>query len=553
MNRRDFLSLSSVSAAPQVVEAPKRIMAGDLSPFEGTWDRATAAHLLRRTCFGPTPEEIDQALNLGLDGTLNLLFGNKGLPAPPVMYDFDDDKYAAEGQTWIEAPVADGGNNGRRIRSLRAWSIGLMVNEGIHLRESLTLFWHNHFSVEQGKVGEARNAYQYLDTLRRNALGNFKTLVEKVTILPAMLVYLDGRQNVKGRPNENYARELFELFSIGKGPLIGPGNYTYFTETDVLAAAECLTGWSGSTDSDEPGVPQVEFREDRHETGDKVFSSAFDGQVIKNQGQDEYKALIEMIFNRRQTAIHIVKKLYRWFLYYEIDENIHTNIIEPLADQLMEDGYEIKGVLRRFFASDHFLNAENHGGLIKHPIDFVVGTAKLTQFPIPTGNDFVNAYHIWYELMLDARDMQMEFLSPPDVAGWPAYYQEPLFHKIWINSVTLPNRIGFIKSWIDRGFRRGETRIEVDTLDLLSTVSDPFDPNVLISDWIQRFLPQPLSEGERNSLKNVLIPGLPDFEWTEEYMIYLQNPNDEMAEKSVRTKLEALLTSILTLAEFQLS
>ena len=108
---------------------PTRVLAGDLSPYAGPWNRATAAHLLRRCCFGPTPEEIDQAENLGLSGTLDLLFRNRALPSPPVMYDFDGDKHAGEGEVWVQAPVSDGGNNGQRIKSLRAWSIGQMVHE----------------------------------------------------------------------------------------------------------------------------------------------------------------------------------------------------------------------------------------------------------------------------------------------------------------------------------------------------------------------------------------------------------------------------------------
>jgi len=539
--------------APKEAQAPTRVLTGDLSPYAGEWDRATAAHLLRRCCFSPTPEEITEAQGRGLQGTLDHLFRNRALPKPPVMYDFDDDQHAGEGEVWVTAPVADGGNNGRRIRSLRAWSVGLMIDEGIHLRESMVLFWHNHFAVEHNRVGEARNAYQYLDEIRRNALGNFKTLVEKITIMSAMLKYLDGDKNVKGRPNENYARELFELFSIGKGPLIGTGNYTHFTETDVLASAECLTGWNDSLDAEDAGLPSSEFREDRHETGDKKFSSAFDGKVIKNEGKDEYKVLIDMIFQKKQTARHIVKKLYRWFVYYEITDQVESDIIEPLAQQLFDEGYEVEGVLRRLFASEHFLRQENHGGLIKHPLDMVVGAVKLTHFPMPESSEYIMRYSIWNHLMNKARDMQMEFLKPPDVAGWPAYYQEPLFHKIWINSVTLPNRMNFLEEWVNRGYRKDGERFEIDVLELLATVSDPFEPNVLVREWAERFFPQPLTEAQLKALKDVLIPGLPDFEWTEEYMIYLQDPQDEMAEKSVRTKLEALLSSMLTMAEFQLS
>ncbi|MEO0895887.1 MAG: DUF1800 domain-containing protein [Bacteroidota bacterium] len=553
MNRRDFLSFSSVSETSSAPMMPTRSLAGDLTPYSGPWDRAAAAHLLRRCCFGPTPEEINQALNWGLEQTLDRLLGNHQLPAPPVMFDFNEDRNAREGQTWIEAPLDDGGDDGRRRRSLRAWNIGLMVGEGIRIRESMVLFWHNHFSVEIGKVGEARNAYQYLDLLRKNALGNFKTLVEEMTILPAMLRYLDGDDNRKGRPNENYARELFELFSIGKGPLRGPGDYTYYNENDVLAAAECLTGWRPITQGDDAGSPQVEFSEDRHEPGDKQFSAAFQNRVISNAGKDEYKVLIDMIFAEKQTAVHIVKKLYRWFVYYDITEEVMRDIIEPLAQQMVDENYEVKNVIRRLLASEHFLGTDSHGAYIKHPLDMVVGVVKNSRYPVPTETDYIWSYYFWDNMLNQARNMQMEFMNPPDVAGWKAFYQEPLFHQIWINSVTLPYRFSYLKNFVRNGYRKNDIRIEMDLIELLGTVEDPFDPNLLISGWTERFLPMPLDQVQLDALKNVLIPGLPDFEWTEEYMLYLADPSDEMVSKSILTKLEALLTAIVTMAEFQLS
>ncbi|MEL6849092.1 MAG: DUF1800 family protein, partial [Bacteroidota bacterium] len=190
-----------------------------LQPYTGTFGFKEAAHLLRRTTIGPTLQEISDSVRDGLPSTLTTLLTEGPLPAPPLNDREDDDQYVAIGQTWITAGTKDT-STGYRKRSLQAWQIGLFLDSGRSIREKMVLFWHNHFAIEFGVVGDARYVYQYLELIRQQALGNFKTLAEEMTVNPAMLKYLNGNQNLNSRPNENYARELFELFTIGKGPQI---------------------------------------------------------------------------------------------------------------------------------------------------------------------------------------------------------------------------------------------------------------------------------------------------------------------------------------------
>ena len=213
-----------------------------LNIFEGEWTYETAAHLLRRTTFGPTPDQIKESVELGLEGTLTLLFEELPMPDPPVNYYFEDDPAVPIGEPWLNAIHQKNSNVRRhRFKSLNAWIFKNILEERTSIREKLTLFWHNHFAVSN--VGDPTFLYNYFDTLRTNAWGNFKDLVKKVTLDPAMLRFLNGNQNTERAPNENFARELLELYTVGKGPSAGPGDYTTFTELDVVEIAKVLTGW----------------------------------------------------------------------------------------------------------------------------------------------------------------------------------------------------------------------------------------------------------------------------------------------------------------------
>ena len=522
-----------------------------LSPYTGSWDFAHAAHLLRRTLFGPKAEEIEEALANGLSQTLDRLLTDEAPPSPPLNYYFENDPEVPIGSTWINANYMQGVNGARR-RSLRAWWIGLMLHQPVSLREKMTLFWMNHFVIEHAVVRDARFMYRYLELLRSNAFGNFQRLVEQVTISPAMLRYLNGNQNTRTRPNENYGRELLELFTIGKGPLIGEGNYTNYTEEDVREASRVLTGWRDRGYNSRAENYRVQYRQNQHDTGDKQFSSAFGNAVISNNNEEEYKDLISMIFAQTETARFICRKLYRWFVYYVIDEAAEANVIEPLAQILIDNNFEIKPVLRALLESEHFFDQINQGCLIKNPVDFNISTIRQIDFQMPDSDDLLGQYAAWLYISNEAEKQQMAILSPPNVAGWSAYYQEPQFYELWINSVTLPSRNQFVDAMVN-GVRRSGRTMGLDPLAFVPKVSDPFDPNVFITELAQLVFPQTITESQHSFLKNVLLPGLPDYEWSLEYGGYLANPEDKDLKNAVTARLQALLRTMFAMAEFHLS
>ncbi|MEM1123742.1 MAG: DUF1800 family protein, partial [Bacteroidota bacterium] len=430
MNRRATIAaMMGRPAATPKMTAPTSTSTLSLAPFSGAWTNTQAAHLLRRTMFGPKKEEIEQATELGLDATVDLLFVERPMPEPPVNFNFDRDPLVEIGESWVGKIYTADENNlrvmirGSRQTSLEAWQMRLLVESEMSIREKMTLFWHNHFVVQKSVVRDPNYLYDYMTLLRSNATGNFKQLVKDVTIDPAMLVYLNGTQNNRNNPNENYARELLELFTVGKGDLAGPGDYTTFTEDDVIEIAKILTGWrvfdylTVNPDAERG----AQFRRWLHDLGNKQLSHRFNNVVIENAEENEYSILIDLIFQNRAAAQFLARKLYRWFVYSEITEAVEQTVIEPMAQLLIDSDFEVAPVLKALLKSQHFFDANLTGPMIKNPLDFVVGLYR--QFEVTIGGNINQNYRNFRRIDRSMENLQMTYLEPPNVAGWKAYYQ----------------------------------------------------------------------------------------------------------------------------------
>ncbi|HNE29883.1 MAG TPA: DUF1800 family protein, partial [Saprospiraceae bacterium] len=379
--RAFFQKLSRVVDLPQPPLAPGAAewpsgtvtLSGDLSPYNGPWDFDRAAHLLRRATFGARKSQIDLLLAQGsaqaaVDFVLNLPATQ---PDPPVNNynnaDYTDPDVPA-GQTWVNAyPDFNNGNEGYRIESWRGWWLKLMIDGEPNIREKMTLFWHNHFATQTTEVFIGRLVYNYNRRLREGCLSNFKSLARTITLDQMMLVYLNGYLNDKSAPDENYARELQELFTIGKDT---PAQYT---EDDVVAAARVLTGWRIN-----PFSLDVYLDINAHDTGNKQFSGFYNNTVIQGSinGDAELDALLDMIFAKEEVALFICRKLYRFFVYYVIDQTVEDTIIAPLAQLFRDSNYDIMPVVETLLKSEHFFDAYNKGCYIKNPLDLTVGVLR---------------------------------------------------------------------------------------------------------------------------------------------------------------------------------
>lgn len=248
-----------------------------LTPYSGPWTFQQAGHLLRRATFAPLKSEIDEAVALGLDNTLSALFAGGPLPTPPVYYDYEGHPDAGIGDSWVDIPLGDDATadgNARR-RSLEAWWMLSSADSGLNIREKMCFFWHNHFGMSG--VGDAKSTYQFLTKYRELATGDFRQLIKDMTVNPYMLRFLNGETSTARNPNENFAREILELFAIGKGPQTGPGDYTNYTELDVVELAKAFTGWrTRNFNSRTPGaVIESYFTASRHDSSTKTLSHRF--------------------------------------------------------------------------------------------------------------------------------------------------------------------------------------------------------------------------------------------------------------------------------------
>lgn len=546
-------------------------MVSGLAPYAGPWGRAQAAHLLRRTLFGPKKTEIVSAIDLGLAGTLNQLLASPTLPSPPVNHFYTQDPNVPIGSPWINSPHVDGADVGQYRRpSLRGWYWQNLLHHDFNIMARMTMFWINHFGMAE--AGEERAQYQYLNLFNEFGTSNFRTMIEKITVNPSMLVFLNGQYSSRWDPNENYARELLELFTIQKGPAVSQGDYTWYTEEDIPPIARILTGWRNrGMWSNSEGTVESWFDQNWHDSDPKQLSHRFDNVVIHNTangGRDEYKDLIAIIFGKPETARAFSRELYRFFVYYDITDEVEANVIQPLAQVLIANDFELKPTLRTLFGSQHFFDMSVRGPLIKSPYDFTVSMARplggyshlnLDLADNTAGNSLlITAYnlgrsHHWWN-----SDMDMDFLYPPSVAGWKAYYQTPGFYRNWIGSATLKQRKSMVDAFTGSGIWTEEENSgdysprPLDYFAFVASLTAPADPNELVAETAQIFLPRELHPDQLDGLKAQLIPGLPDQEWTLQYSNYLANPFNPDIVNPVRNKLRSFFRALFSMAEFQL-
>lgn len=380
------------------------------------WDWVKAAHLLQRAGFGGTSAEIESAVNKGFDLAVDDLLNYQKFPE-----NFPDPDWATEEQAdeMLEKrkelrrlsreerrkKIQEFRKQMRQnLQELQVWWLKRMLLHQRPLQEKMTLFWHSHFATSAEKVKDSYLMWQQNDLFRRNALGNFRTLLIEVSKDPAMLRYLDNATNRKQHPNENYARELMELFTMGEG------NYT---EEDIRESARAFTGWNLRDD-------EFAFVERAHDFGTKTFlgcTGNFDGTDI-----------IDIILQQRVTADYMARKFWSYFAY----EDPGDDVVKPLAEVFRRGNYEVKPVLRMIFRSREFYSERAIHTQIKSPIQLVVGSMRLLDAELPPRPML---------LVQAARVMGQMLFYPPNVKGWEG-------GQTWINSSTLLTRYNFAGAMI---------------------------------------------------------------------------------------------------------
>jgi len=539
MDRREFFTRTRKKTNQY---SGRRITSG-LNPYGGNWTINEVAHLLKRTLFGAKKADIDYFLGMSPGAAVDELLNNIPSVSPPLrdyglIEDefgvFHDDTGVPQGQTWVNDlntlsdPLVRGSINGLRVSSLHKWWAGIIVNQNRSIAEKMVMFWQHHFSVQEEEVSNATMLWRHHNLFRSNGIGNIKQLVRDVTIDPAMLFHLNGYLNSKLAPDENYAREMQELMTVGRGP------DSLYTENDVIAAARVLTGWR--IDS----LTLTSYLDNNtHDTGSKTFSTFYNNRTITNNGVQEVDDLVTMIFNTTEAARFICRKLYKWFVYYQIDPDTETNVITPLGELLRSSNFEIKPVLAALFKSEHFFDPLNQACYIKNPYDIIAGTLREFSANIPAYTDWQNGYPLFDSIYSKAAEMQQVLYQPPDVSGWPSYHQEPMFYELWVNSNSLPKRAGYTDNLVE------DSVIDVRAFANYSLA--PADPNQLVSDVTALLLRYPLSSNSKNYVKNrfLLNNTNDDTVWTNAW-----NSNNNAI---IIPSLNEMFKFIMNLPEFHLS
>ncbi|WP_124979337.1 DUF1800 domain-containing protein [Nonlabens xiamenensis] len=460
------------------------------------WDTKRVRHALRRLGYGRTQgleaAALAQMPDVFIDQLITTAAGYTVTPAPSW-------------SNWSRSDYTD--YNQERILQIREW-IRQVYNDtlNMNLRARMTLFWHNHFVTRVEDYSAPSWMYQYYNLLQTHALGNFKTLVKEMGKNESMLVYLNGVLNNKFSPNENYARELFELFTLGEN-----NNYT---QNDIVEASRALTGYNQWT---ELGAP-INFQTSTWDNNPKTIFG-----ITANYDHD---TLIDHLFAVRPMEIstHIVKKIYRAFVSPELPSSV---IIDQLAATFRNANWEIAPVLRQLFKSQHFFDEAALSTIIKDPIDCFAIFIKEANFSL-TDDELQTLAYI-------AGILGQDYFNPIDVAGWQG-------DRDWINSNTITGRWQGLEYIMWVSWNQDQELFRNIALDSSSSTNDPA---VIAKDIVDRFAPQELFTAADYNLATTVFKG-------DVPQNYYDNNLWDLYWQSVPYQVVLLLQHIFRMPEFQL-
>lgn len=451
-----------------------------LAPFVPTagdpWDRLKSAHLLNRAAWGGSPVEIDHALEAGPRDAVDTLLDFPDAASDAISKtdqpdlsqidgypkSFADRQKLYAGKTEEEKRLIQqrmNQSNQEALRAIVVWWVRRMATGPYPLHEKLTFFWHGHFTTSARDERSASSMWTQNELLREHAAGNFGKFVHAVSHDPAMLDYLNNQQNRKAHPNENYARELMELFTLGIG------NYT---EQDVKEGARAFTGWAHDGE-------EYIFRKFDHDTGEKNF--------LGRRGNWDGDDVCNIILQQRACATYIASRLWKFF----VNEDPDPAVVQSLGDVLRDNDYELRPVLRTMFTSKAFYSADNVGALIKCPVQLIVGTTRALDVTVP---DYGRMYG-------SLEQMGQVPLMPPNVKGWPG-------GRLWINTSTL-----FVRQntavWLAGGeaVTSGKPRFDRQNANAVQHGPDvraDGDAGAIVDHWVARLIQRPIDPARRSVL-----------------------------------------------------
>jgi uncharacterized protein (DUF1800 family) len=442
------------SAVSSPVKADWRapLVAGALDAYvpsaDKPWNAQRVAHVYRRLGFGATVQQIQQGLSMTPGELIDQLLdtaANLGTPDPPYWSAYTYDDYAADpDQIFVH-----------RAELVRRW-MGEMIDEGI--RAKFSLFWHNHFVTELDVYDCNNYLWDYFSMIHEYAFGNFRTFTREMGKNAAMLVYLNGNLNIADEPNENYARELMELFTMGES--------NGYTQVDIVNMARALTGWQAQMY--ECGVPY--YNPALHDNGSKTIFGQTQNFTFTNAHNLIFSARAE------QTSRFIAGKIYKYFVYNKAD----NAVIEEMATTFKNNNWELLPMLKQLFKSEHFFDDKLFNAHLRDPLESmlpILKSAGVSSTQV-TNTDWWDAMRYWsYQLGQD-------LFNPPNVAGWKG-------HRTWINESTLTTRWTY-SAYVSYFLTQEEPMREQLRQLAITLTNDSNNPAVITAALIQHFTGQNL-------------------------------------------------------------
>jgi hypothetical protein len=543
-----------------------------LAPYTGEFGDAQKKHLLKRTMVGYASRHLKDLEGLTMDEAVDKIMTPHEMGEPVNTYYLDlsaeeyKEKYLNDdvgpGEPFISRPykqINSPINNEilaeERFKSIFTWIHRSFYEQPTSICWKLFLFLHNLTPVNGGDGH--KNTFAYIHLIYHGSFRNYRDFIKDLTLDPTMLQYLNLALSQKETPDENYAREIQELFTVGKRP------FSKFTEEDVREAARLLVGWNNDRDRqfEEGWEPRPIFQDWNHDTGDKQFSDFYGNTKIQGregqEGKEELEDFLDMIFRTDESAIYLSRRLFQYFVYPVTTDYVENEIIKPLAEVMKSNDFNLAETLKVLLKSEYFYSEELYNSVIKSPYDFTFGLIK--ELDLFNGSlmswDFDNhieynssneedryffdqrlfnhdyrGYYFFDWLTWHLGNQGMSILSPPSVSGWPAYYQDPIYDFFWINSVTITKR----KRTSDPASTWGisvtnSTKLTVNLDEFISSFQEPENIDSFISELGDRFLGGPIPEPAYQRIRrSALGDSLSESYWTDAVLAFKSNPSKEM-------------------------
>ena len=541
-----------------------------LAPYTGEFGDAQKKHLLKRTMVGYASRHLKDLEGLTMDQAVDMIMTPHEMGEPVNNYYFElsaeeyKEKYKNDdvgpGEPFLDRPYVKWDGMGaieifgsERNLAIDTWLYYSFYSQPTSIFWKLFVFLHNLTPVT--RIGSHKSTFSYIQTIANGSFRNYRDFIYDLTIDPSMLEYLNLQFSRKETPDENYAREVQELFTVGKRP------FSRYTEGDVQAAARLLVGWRfnwDETNHSEGRTPVIEFNSWNHDTGDKQFSEFYGGRIIQGRegeaGAEELDEFLDMIFETEEVAIYLSRRLFQFFVYPVLSDYIEEQIIKPLAEIMRSNGYNLAATLKVLLKSDYFYSEELFNSILKAPLDFTFSLYK--EFDILNGDlqmwvdeeqrlyqsifeedrskfdekffeETYRIYKIGQKITWRIQPQGMSILDPPSVSGWPAFYQEPVYDLFWLNSVTIKAKKDITEPISRWGiYLEDRANLKLKLGPFLNSFENAENLDAFIAQLTDRFLGGPIPERAYMRIKkSVLGDQLNENYWSEAVLNYRSNPS----------------------------